>query len=142
MTDTINLLRECDSGIKTGIDTIDEVLSHIKNDKFVEKLSNYKNDYNKLLEEIESCLGDYGYEGKEPDTLAKGMATLKTNVKLALNDSDSAIADIITNGCDMGVKTLNKYLNEYDGAGDEAKEYAEKLIRLMDRQNVDMREYL
>lgn len=70
------------------------------------------------------------------------MSKIKTGFKLAINDNDATIADLMTEGCNMGVKSLNKYLNDYGEASDEAKTLAKKLIRLMDNQEFDIRKYL
>ena len=142
MSDTIKLLQECNAGIKMGIDAIDKVLSHVRDDEFKDKLGNYKKDYNYLQDEIDAYLKEFDVEGKNPDIFIKGMATIKTEIKIALNDTDATIADIMTDGCHMGVKGLNRYLNEYTQATDRAKELTKKLIRLMDRQEFDLRKYL
>ena len=36
------------------------------------------------------------------------MSWMKTNMKLAMDTSDAAIADLMTDGCNMGVKSLHK----------------------------------
>ena len=74
--------------------------------------------------------------------MAKGMSWIKTNVKLAINESDNVIADLITDGCDMGVKSLSKYLNQYEGADEKSKDLAKKLIKTEEKLGNDMREYL
>lgn len=142
MSDTINLLKECDAGIKMGIEAIDDVLEHVKDEEFKDKLVNYKKDYNYLQDEIQGLLNKYNKEGKEPNPIAKGMSKMKTGIKLAFNEDDKTIADLMTEGCNMGVKSLNKYLNEYKDANDEAKTLTKKLIRLMDNQEFDVRKYL
>ena len=42
--------------------------------------------------------------------MAKGMVWMKTNMQEIMHKSDSAIADLITDGCNMGVKSLTKYI--------------------------------
>ena len=70
------------------------------------------------------------------------MSWVKTNVKLALNESDKTIAGLITDGCNMGVKSLNKYLNQYKAADEKSKNIAKKLIRLEEKLETDIRRYL
>lgn len=142
MSDTIKLLQECDAGIKMGIDAIDEVVERVKDDEFKDKLLNYKGDYNFLQDEIDGILKEHNAKPSDPNVIVKGFATAKTEIKLAINDSDATIANLITDGCHMGVKSLNKYLNQYVLAEDSAKEVTKKLIRLMDNQEFDMRKYL
>ena len=140
--DTIELLRECDAGIQMGIGTIDEVKDHVSGNGFSTLLDNYQREYAQLQNEIQGLLHKYHDEGKDPNPLAKGMAWMKTNMTVALNESDSAIADIITDGCNMGIKSLNKYLNQYKAADERSKDFAKKLINLQERQLEGMRRYL
>ena len=109
--DTIKLLRECDAGIKMGVASIDDVLDYVRDDKLQNRLADCKKEHNKLKGEIQFLLDKYHDDGKEPDAMAKGMSWMKTNVKLVMNESDETIADLMTDGCNMGVKSLNKYLN-------------------------------
>ena len=66
----------------------------------------------------------------------------ETNVKLAMEDSDRTVADLITDGCNMGVKSLNKYLNQYTAASEQAKDIAKRLIHLEQALAVDIRRFL
>ena len=81
-------------------------------------------------------------EGKIPNPMAQGMSWIKTNVKLAMDDSDATIAELMTDGCDMGIKSLSRYLNEYEAADDKAKKIAKKLIDLENDLCSGLREYL
>ena len=67
---------------------------------------------------------------------------MKTNMKLAMEESDATIADLMTDGCNMGVKSLNKYLNKYKGADEVSKDITKRLINLEEKLAVDIREFL
>ncbi|MBE6706804.1 MAG: hypothetical protein E7577_04095 [Ruminococcaceae bacterium] len=140
--DTIRLLRECDAGIKMGVESIDEVLEYVGSEGLSEKLSKCKAEHEKLNGEVQKLLDKYHDEGKDPNPIAKGMSWMKTNVKLSLKASDHTIADLITDGCNMGVKSLNKYLNEYKAADEVSKDITKRLINLEEKLAIDIREYL
>ena len=140
--DTIKLLKECDAGVKMGVSSIDDVLDYVANDKFRKLLSECKSEHDKLDEEIDSLLDKYHDDGKEPNPMAKGMSWMKTNMKLAVNSSDETIADLMTDGCNMGVKSLNKYLNQYEAADETSKDITKRLINLEEKLAVDIRQYL
>ena len=70
------------------------------------------------------------------------MSWLKTNMKLAMDDSDKTVACLMTDGCNMGVKSLNKYLNEFKAADEKSKDIAKKLINLEQKLSEDIRQYL
>ena len=140
--DTIKLLRECDAGVKMGISSIDDVIEYVSGEDFRQDLKECRNQHIKLKDEMLDLLHAYGDTGKEPDPMAKGMSWMKTNVKLALNESDKTIAGLMTDGCNMGVKSLNKYLNQYQAADEKTKNIAKKLIRLEEKLAADIRRYL
>lgn len=103
-SDTIKLLRECDAGIKMGIASIDDVLDYVHDERFRKYLTDCKNEHDKMKKEIQLLLDQYHYEGKNPNPMAKSMSWIKTNVKLVMNESDETIADLMTDGCNMGGK--------------------------------------
>lgn len=140
--DSVRLLRECDAGVKMGIDSIEDVLSNVGNDELEKILTDCKDEHEKLGREIEELLARYQDEGKEPAAIAKGMSWIKTNVMLAMNDSDKTIADLMTDGCNMGVKSLNKYLNKYEAADEVSKDICKRLINLEEKLAVDIRKFL
>ena len=140
--DTIKLLRECDAGIKMGITSIDDVLEHTQSDKLHQKLTTCKEKHEQLQSEIQQLLGEYKDEGKDPNPIAKGMSWIKTNMKLGMEDSDATIAELMTDGCNMGVKSLNKYLNQYKAADETSKDITKRLINLEEKLITDIRSFL
>lgn len=140
--DTIKLLRECDAGVKMGISSIDDVLPKVKSDSLEQYLVNCRNEHVRLQEEIEVLLENYQDDGKDPNPMAKGMSWIKTNVKLAVDESDETIADLMTDGCNMGVKSLNQYLNQYEAASEKSKDICKRLINLEEKLTTDIRGYL
>lgn len=140
--DTIELLRECDAGVKMGTASIDEVLPHVKNKTLEKLLADCKQQHNELQDEIQKRLDVFADEGKNPNPIAKGMSWMKTNVMLGIEHTDATIADLMTDGCNMGVKSLAKYLNQYKAADEKSKDIAKRLIALEDTLAKDMRAYL
>lgn len=140
--DTIKLLRECDAGIKMGVASIDDVLNSVQSGELKNCLSRCKQEHEKLKEQLQTLLDNYHDDGKAPNPMAKGMSWVKTNVKLAMDCSDQTIASLMVDGCNMGVKSLNQYLNEYQAASEQAKDIAKRLINLEETLAVDIRRYL
>ncbi|MBQ4652255.1 MAG: hypothetical protein IJB78_06020 [Oscillospiraceae bacterium] len=140
--DTIKLLRECDSGVKMGVASIDEVLDNVNNGQFRALLKDCRAEHEKLRLEIQAQLDRFRDEGKNPNPIVKGMSWIKTNMKLGMEDSDATVADLMTDGCNMGVKSLNRYLNEYKAADEISKDIAKRLINLEEKLCVDIRQFL
>ena len=140
--DTLKLLRECDSGVKMAVGSIDEVSSHIKDQELKSLLDKSKEEHSQLGGSISELLASLGDEGKDPGVMAKSMSWIKTNVKLGLNDSDKTVAGLMTDGCDMGIKSLTRYLNEYKGASEIARSTARRLIGIEENLLCGLRSYL
>lgn len=140
--DTIKLLRECDAGVKMGVSSIVEVLDNVKSPKLKEMLKECKAEHEKLDLEIKQALERFSDEGKEPQPMAKGMSWLKTNMMLAFDESDQTVADLITDGCNMGVKSLNKYMNKYKAADEKSKDIAKRLSSSEEKLSKNIRCFL
>ena len=140
--DTVRLLRECDAGIKMGVSSIDDILKYVDAEPLRRRLADCKAEHEKLEQEIQVLLDKYHDDGKEPSPMTKGMAQIKTNLKMAMNSSDETIASLMTDGCNMGVKYLNQYLNEYEAASEESKDITKRLINLEEKLVIDIREFL
>ena len=140
--DTIKLLRECDAGIKMGVDSIDDVLDHVQNKRLKDYLRDCRHAHEELDDDLQELLEKYGDEGKEPSRMAKSMSCMKTAMKLKWDESDATIADLMTDGCDMGIKSLSRYLNQYTAADEKSKDICKRLIALEEKLGVQLREFL
>ena len=140
--DTIKLLRECDAGIQMGVDSIDDVLNRVQSEKMRACLVECKKEHQELDAEVQALLEQYRDDGKDPNPVAKGMSWMKTTMKMAMDDSDATIADLMVDGCDMGVKSLSRYLNQYEAADEVSKDICKRLIKLEEKLGKQMRDYL
>ena len=125
-----------------GVSSIDDVLDYVRNNEFKQYLIDCKDEHNKLDSELQTLLNKYDDDGKDPNPIAKGMSWMKTNVKLGMNESDHTIADLMTDGCNMGVKSLNRYLNQYKAADEVSKDITKRLINLEEKLAIDIRKFL
>ncbi len=140
--DTIKLLRECDAGVKMGASSIHDVLQYAHAEKLRALLSDCRKEHDRLDGEIRALLDRYGDEGKTPGALAQKMAEMGTKMKLTVHDSDETVAELMTDGCNMGVKSLSRYLNQYKAADEASKDIAKRLIALEAGLAADMRGFL
>ncbi|MBR6522838.1 MAG: hypothetical protein IKT47_09225 [Oscillospiraceae bacterium] len=140
--DTVKLLRECDAGIKMGVSSINDVIDGINDRNFKSCLSECRREHKVLENEVNSLLDKYGDTGKEPNFMAKTMSHMKTEVKMGWDNSDATAADLLTDGCNMGVKSLNRYLNQYKAADEVSKDITKRLINLEQQLSTDIRQYL
>ena len=139
--DTVNLLQECDAGIRMGLDSIRDMMDSATQ-PLRQQLQEYRMEHEELQQRTEQLLGQYRKAGKEPAVMAKGMSWVKTNMKLAMEPTDASIAELVTDGCNMGIKSLNKYLNQYPQADASSREVANRLIDLEQRMVKEMQPLL
>ncbi len=140
--DTIKLLKECDAGSKMAVSSLDDVLDHVESQEMLNLLKETKKHHEKLGNDLHEMLNEHHADEKEPSTIAKGMSKMKTNVKMGMDHSDETIADLIVDGCDMGIKSLQRYLNKYPVADESAKDICKRLISIEDALRKDLYQYL
>ena len=140
--DTVKLLRECDAGIKMGVSSIDDVIEDVRDNQFRTLLSECKTQHEKLGMEVGELLDIHADDGKNPNPIAKSMSWMKTEAKMMADRSDATIADLMTDGCNMGVKSLSRYLNQYKSADEKSKDICERLVNIELQLTNDIRQYL
>ena len=140
--DTVRLLRECDKGVKMGISSIDDVYRYVRSEPLKRILSECRSDHEALGHDIEDQLMRVGDTGKDPGAIVKGMSWVKTTAMLAMNTSDNTVADLMTDGANMGVKSLSRYLNQYAAADERSKDVTKRLIKIEENMSHDMRGFL
>ena len=140
--DTVALLQECGSGVRMGTESIRQVEDRIQSAPMRQQLIACRKKHERLGHRTDALLQKYGAQPQEPNVMLRGMAWLKTNVKMMTEFSDAAAADVLTDGCNMGVKSLTKYLNEYPDAAPEARAVTKELIALEEQTTRELQPYL
>lgn len=140
--DTVKLLRECDAGARMGVNSIDDTLRYELSEEMRRILEKSRKEHARISKEIEKQLNRFEDEGKSPPIAAEIMSGIKTNFKLVIEDPDHAAADLMTDGCNMGIKSLSKYLNKYAAADEYSKDIAKKLIAEEEHLASDLRAFL
>lgn len=140
--DTIKLLDECDAGIKMAVTSFNEVMDSIKDERLKKTMEENKQKHTELGNRTHELLNKYHDEGKEPNPVAKAMSWMKINMKLSMDNSDREVADLIFDGCNMGVKSLYRYLNQYKAANEEAKNLVKETIKTEDDLRAQLVHYL
>ena len=142
MLDTVKLLKECDAGCKMAIDSMEQINRHVTDDKLKSLITRYNGDHIKLKEEIHRALNNVGAEGQEPNPMAKASSWITSEVKMMLKGDSKEAASLLTDGCNMGVKSLNRYLNQYKAADEVSKDITKRLINLEEQLAIDIRQFL
>lgn len=126
--DTIKLLKECNAGIKTAVLSFDEVLPDVKDETLKLILNQSKDVHEQYGNETHELLNQYHDNEKDPNPMAKAMSWMKINMKMMMNPEDKQVADLIFDGCNMGTKSLYRYLNQYANADEKIKTLTKNII--------------
>lgn len=140
--DTVRLLRECNAGVQMAVQAIAAALPHAQAASLQALLEKSRSEHQKIGQEGEELLHRYQDEGKGAPAIAKAMAAMKTKMQLAMEETDAHVANLITDGCNMGVKSLSRYLNQYAAADEKSKALCRRLIEAEERLAVALRDYL
>ena len=140
--DSIKLLNECNSGTKMAVESLNEVLEKVKNENLRNTLTTSLEEHKKFGDLTHQKLMEAHDSDKEPNPIAKAMSWMSTNVKLLTGDVDEKIADIVTDGCNMGIKSIAKYLNQNPAATSDIKDLANQLIKIEEKLLHELRPYL
>ena len=140
--DTVELLKECDAGTKTAVNSFKEVLDNVQSQELMSLLQESLSEHQSIGDELHTILDKEGESGKEPNPMARAMSWLKINFKMMEKPNDKTIANLMFDGCSMGVKQLSEYLNEYSTAEETAKKLAQRLIKEEEKLGKALKSYL
>lgn len=140
--DTVCLLRECNAGSKMATDSVEQVMKFVETKEMREILEKYDGEHVRLGEEITGRLKEGGEPEKDPAAMAKMGAWIQTEVRMQLDHDEKHIADLLIDGCNMGVKSLNEYRNKYTEAEPGAVELCDRLISLEKHMTEDLYRFL
>lgn len=140
--DTLFLLQECEAGCAMAIDSIDQIQEYVENDKLACVIAKYREKHDRLKEEIHKILYRKKQKDKGPHPMAKAMSWISTEMKLMIQDDSSKIAEILADGCNMGIQSVAGYENQYKNASSESVRIADRLIRAEEDFAKDLREFM
>ena len=140
--ETEKLLRECTSGTKMGEHALSYALPKTKNSELKSTLENAIKSHAVIGDAARTMLFSAHRREKEPGAFVLMMSDAKMATKMLINNSSSTIASLITDGCDMGTKTLSKALNDFPAADLRARHLANQLITTEDNLRKTLRKFL
>ncbi len=128
--DSIELLKECNSGCKNATNSMEQVLPYVKDDKLRKIIEDYNKKHIKLGDECHNLLNEAGEDEKDPGSFSQAMASIGTEVKLLVNDGTDKIAELMVDGCNMGIKSISRCVNKFRGAESKVKDISFEIISI------------
>lgn len=105
-------------------------------------LEKYEADHKDLCKIVHKQLHEKGFPEKEPNPMITTEAWMTTKMKMLVDNSDEHIAALMMDGCNMGIKSVGKYLNQYAGAEENSRSVARDVITLEENFMKDLKDYL
>jgi len=140
--DTFSLLKECDAGVKMATDALDDVREYAATPELRALLNTSRQQHEWIGREVADMLKKCGGKEREPHPMARKMASMKTNAKLSADNSEPNVAAVISDGCNMGVKSLKGYLEQYRGAEVPARALCRTLVAVEEQLGTEIRQFL
>ena len=127
-TDTVKLLKEINSGCKTAVDNMDQVMTRIRSPEMKSVTKDCGARHTEIGEKSRRLLGEAGLGECDPTAVGMAMAHLGTEVKLAFDSGDKHIASMLSDGAAMGIRSISQILNSSPEASSESRRLAKELI--------------
>lgn len=128
--DTKYLLKECNSGCKMAVESMNQVSGYATDEKLLHLLEEYKQKHREIEVASEKLLLAAGLDGKEPGVMASSFSWLSTEMKMLMKDDSRQIGKIMMDGCNMGIQSISECRNQYANADREACDIAKQLVRV------------
>ncbi len=140
--DTVELLKECNAGCKMAIDSMEQISKYVTDDQLKTLITKYNGEHIKMEEDIHRMLNNLGEEDQEPSPIAKASSWIQSEVKMMLKGDTHQAASLLTDGCNMGIKSLCEYKNSYKAADEKSVNMCEKICNIETRMVEDLQEFL
>ena len=141
-TSTKDILGQISVGCHMAIDSTEQIMEHVTNDRFKELIGKYRDDHEKLKAEVEQRLRNHGIEIPTSGVMAKAFSWMSAETKLMFNDTDREAAKLLMDGCNMGIQSISEYINDNPDACETCKQYAKRLVSLEEDFMQELKPYL
>ena len=126
--DTISLLKACNQGCKYATNSMENLYPYIKDNMFRKLIDDYNGKHIKIGDECHTQLNEHNADEKDPKTMATVFSKMSVDMKMLADSSTEKIAELMLDGCNMGIKSVGKCMNRYTDASVTSRGLAQKLI--------------
>lgn len=140
--DTICLLKECNAGCKMATNSMEQVLPVVNDINLIRLIGEYNEKHVHLGDECHELLNECGQNEKDPSPMATAISWVTIEAKLLIKEDSHQIAELLIDGCNMGIKSVAAYLNKYSEADVTSVNIARKLMKTEQNYMKDLLDYL
>jgi len=139
---TIDFLSEIYRGAKMGVQTINNIMTKVTDNKVYDELRYQLLSYEEIANEAYFEIQKRNTEPKDISTFDKMSAKMSIGINTFINSNPSHIADMLIKGNTMGVTGIVRSLNSHENADSDIKGLADRFIQL-EEDNIDrLKKYL
>ena len=124
---TVDLLRECDSGCAMAAESLEQIRDFVSDQGLWNEITASYEKHQDLDLRIK---------------MASALSWMSTEMRMMAKGGDKEAASIVTDGCNMGIKTICGYKNQYSGASKAAMELADELTGMEENLRDHMKKFL
>lgn len=141
-SDTIALLKECDAGCKMAADSLLQVRSYAEDGRLIAIIDKYLKRHRDFGNKCHRMLSQERETTQDPPKMASAFARISTDMKLMMEKDSHKIAEILIDGCNMGVKSVTENINKYNKADGESVSLARELVEVEQKLSQDLLQFL
>lgn len=137
----VELYSICDMGVKSITDLLNIIKS--KENKIKNLLENELKEYEQSYKEIKKVLSDNNIAIPNSGLIAKVSSSIGMHMELMRDNSDTKIADMLTQGYTMGLLEITKLLKKYNNSiGKEELKIANDMKKYHNKNITELKKYL
>lgn len=141
-SDTVALLKECDAGCKMGVESMKQVRSYAEDGKLIAVIDKYLERHDDFGDKCHRMLNQVKETTQDPPKMASAFAKISTDMKLMMEKDSHKIAEILIDGCNMGVKSTTENMHKYNKADAGSINLAKELVEMEQKMSQDLLQFL
>ena len=145
MNEDLELLEYLYQNIDMSLSSLKALLKNLKEkeNKIKKIIDNEIKEYEKFYKEVEKIIKKSKLEPKKEGTLKKMMANMGVKKEIRMDNSDSAIAHMLTEGITMGIVDISTKIKNYKNEVDsKILNIAKKYLKYQQDEIEKLKEFM
>ena len=125
-----------------GVVGIDDIITKVKDEKFLKLLKNEREDYQSVCNEALDILKKYGKQNENISMIAKMSSKMMSEVKMLKDSKDQTIAKMMMEGTNKGIIEITEKINAYNIDDAEIVVLANRYKAMLEKNIDELKKYL
>ena len=128
--DTEQLLRETNYGAKLALMNMKHIMDEAEEGELMKVIVHAIEEHEKVEQKTANAMNEHGYEEKAVSAMMHAFSDVTTELKMLWRDDSAKIAEMLVDGCNMGIKNISQTMNQCENASKEAKALISEIVIL------------